>query len=152
MKVGDRMPEVLGLNEKGEEVTMAQFKGRKVIVYAYPKDNTSGCTAEACSLKEHYADLQAAGYDVVGVSKDSAASHQKFIEKYDLPFPLIADTEKALLQSLDVWGEKTMCGKKVMGTLRTTFLVDENGVVEKIFSPKEIKTKIHAEQILEAIK
>ena len=140
------MPEVLGLNEKGEEVTMAQFKGRKVIVYAYPKDNTSGCTAEACSLKEHYADLQAAGYDVVGVSKDSAASHQKFIEKYDLPFPLIADTEKALLQSLDAWGEKTMCGRKCMGTIRKTFIFNEEGILERII--EKVDTKNHAAQIL----
>ena len=146
------MPEVLGVNEQGEEVTLAQFRGRKLIVYAYPKDNTSGCTAEACSLKEHYAELQEAGYAVVGVSKDSAASHQKFIEKHGLPFPLIADTDKTLLQTLGAWGEKSMYGKKVEGTLRTTYLVNEEGIVEKIFSPKDIKTKIHAEQILAAIR
>lgn len=152
MKVGDKLPEMLGVNEQGEEVTLAQFRGRKLIVYAYPKDNTSGCTAEACSLKEHYEELQAAGYAVVGVSKDSAASHQKFIDKYELPFPLIADIDKTLLQVLGAWGEKTMYGKKVEGTLRTTYLVNEEGIVEKIFTPKEIKTKIHAEQILEHIK
>ncbi|MBQ9665662.1 MAG: peroxiredoxin [Bacteroidaceae bacterium] len=151
MKVGDKLPEVLGVNERGEEVTLAQFRGKKLIVYAYPKDNTSGCTAEACSLKEHYAELQEAGYAVVGVSKDSAASHQKFIEKHGLPFPLIADTDKTLLRALGAWGEKTMYGKKVEGTLRTTYLVNEEGVVEKIFTPKEIKTKIHAEQILDAV-
>ncbi|MBR1668340.1 MAG: peroxiredoxin [Bacteroidaceae bacterium] len=151
MKVGDKLPEVLGVNERGEEVTLAQFRGKKLIVYAYPKDNTSGCTAEACSLKEHYAELQKAGYAVVGVSKDSAASHQKFIEKHGLPFPLIADTDKTLLQALGAWGEKTMYGKKVEGTLRTTYLVNEEGIVEKIFTPKDIKTKIHAEQILEQI-
>ena len=151
MKVGDKLPEVLGVNERGEEVTLAQFRGKKLIVYAYPKDNTSGCTAEACSLKEHYAELQEAGYAVVGVSKDSAASHQKFIEKHGLPFPLIADTDKTLLRALGAWGEKTMYGKKVEGTLRTTSLVNEEGVVEKIFTPKEIKTKIHAEQILDAV-
>ena len=152
MKVGDKLPEVLGQNEWGEEVTLAQFRGRKLIVYAYPKDNTSGCTAEACSLKEHYAELQEAGYAVVGVSKDSAASHQKFIEKHGLPFPLIADTDKTLLRTLGAWGEKTMYGKKVEGTLRTTYLVNEEGIVEKIFTPKDIKTKIHAEQILEAVR
>lgn len=152
MNIGDKLPEVLGVNERGEEVTLAQFRGKKLIVYAYPKDNTSGCTAEACSLKEHYDELQAAGYAVVGVSKDSAASHQKFIDKYGLPFPLIADTDKKLLQTLGAWGEKTMYGKKVEGTLRTTYLVNEEGIVEKIFTPKEIKTKIHAEQILEHIK
>ena len=139
------------MNERGEEVTLAQFRGKKLIVYAYPKDNTSGCTAEACSLKEHYAELQEAGYAVVCVSKDSAASHQKFIEKHGLPFPLIADTDKTLLQALGAWGEKTMYGKKVEGTLRTTYLVNEEGIVEKIFTPKDIKTKIHAEQILDAV-
>ena len=152
MQVGDKLPEVLGLNEKGEEITLSQFKGKKLIVYAYPKDNTSGCTAEACSLKERYAELQNAGYAVIGVSKDSATSHQKFIEKHELPFPLIADTDKSLLQTLGAWGEKTMYGKKVEGTLRTTYLVNEEGVIEKIFTPKEIKTKIHAEQILDYIK
>lgn len=151
MKVGDKLPEVLGVDEQGEEVRLAQFRGKKLVVYAYPKDNTSGCTAEACSLKEHYAELQEAGYAVLGVSKDSAASHQKFIEKHGLPFPLIADTDKTLLQALGAWGEKTMYGKKVEGTLRTTYLVNEEGIVEKIFTPKDIKTKIHAEQILAAI-
>ncbi|MBR2154337.1 MAG: peroxiredoxin [Bacteroidaceae bacterium] len=152
MKIGDKLPEVLGLNEKGETLTLSQFSGKKLIVYAYPKDNTSGCTAEACSLKQHYAELQDAGYAVIGISKDSAASHQKFIDKYELPFPLIADTDTSLLQTLGAWGEKNMYGKKTMGTLRTTYLVNEQGVVEKIFTPKEIKTKVHAEQILDYLK
>ena len=151
MQIGDRLPEVLGTDENGKEIRLSQFAGKKIIVYAYPKDNTSGCTAEACSLKERYAELQEAGYAVVGVSKDSAASHQKFIAKHELPFPLIADTDKSLLQALGAWGEKSMYGKKVEGTLRTTYLVNEEGVVEKIFTPKEIKTKIHAEQILDYI-
>ena len=151
MQIGDRLPEVLGTDENGKEIRLSQFAGKKIIVYAYPKDNTSGCTAEACSLKERYAELQEAGYAVVGVSKDSAASHQKFIAKHELPFPLIADTDKSLLQTLGAWGEKSMYGKKVEGTLRTTYLVNEDGVVEKIFTPKEIKTKIHAEQILDYI-
>ncbi|MBO4806805.1 MAG: peroxiredoxin [Paludibacteraceae bacterium] len=152
MNVGDKLPEVLGLNEKGEEITLSSLKGKKVILYAYPKDNTSGCTAEACSLKEHYEELQQAGYVVIGVSKDSAASHQKFIEKFDLPFPLIADTDTTLLQAIGAWGEKVACGRRTVGTLRTTYLVNEDGVVERIFQPKEIKTKIHAEQLLSAIK
>ena len=152
MIVGDKLPDVLGLNEKGEEITLSSLKGKKVILYAYPKDNTSGCTAEACSLKEHYEELQQAGYVVIGVSKDSAASHQKFIEKFDLPFPLIADTDTTLLQTLGAWGEKVACGRRTVGTLRTTFLVNEEGIVERIFQPKEIKTKIHAEQLLSAIK
>ena len=100
MKIGDKLPEALGRNEKGEELTLSQFAGKKLIVYAYPKDNTSGCTAEACSLKQHAEELEKAGYAIIGISKDSAASHQRFIDKYELPFPLIADTDTALLQTL----------------------------------------------------
>ena len=151
MNIGDRLPDVLGIDQDGREITLASLQGQKFILYTYPKDNTSGCTAEACSLKEHYADLQAAGYTVIGVSKDSVASHQKFREKYDLPFPLIADTETTLLQTIGAWGEKVFCGKHTVGSLRTTFLVDENGVVEHVFLPKQIKTKIHAEQIIEVV-
>ena len=152
MNIGDKLPEILGLNEKGEQVTRASLAGKKVVLYVYPKDNTSGCTAEACSLKDHYQELSDKGYIVIGVSKDSAASHQKFIDKYSLPFPLIADVDTTLLQQLGAWGEKSMCGKKYMGALRTTYLIDENGTIEKIFTPKEIKTKIHAEQILNYLK
>lgn len=152
MNIGDKLPEVLGHDENGNEIALSQFKGKKLVVYAYPKDNTGGCTAEACSLKDHYEELQSEGYAVVGVSKDSATSHQRFKEKYELPFPLIADTDTTLLQALGAWGEKSMYGKKTMGTLRTTFLVDEEGKVEKIFTPKEIKTKEHASQILDYLK
>lgn len=151
MNVGDKLPEVLGLDQNGQEITLSSLAGKKLVLYAYPKDNTSGCTAEACSLRDHYDELQQAGYVVIGVSKDSAASHQKFIDKQLLPFPLIADTETTLLQQLGAWGEKSMCGKKYMGILRTTYLVNEEGVIEKIFTPKEVKTKIHAEQILDYI-
>ena len=152
MNIGDRLPEILGLNEKGEQVTRESLAGKKVVLYVYPKDNTSGCTAEACSLKDHYQELSDKGYIVIGVSKDSAASHQKFIDKYSLPFPLIADVDTTLLQQLGAWGEKSMCGKKYMGALRTTYLIDENGTIENIFTPQEIKTKIHAEQILDYLK
>ena len=152
MNIGDRLPEILGLNEKGEQVTRESLAGKKVVLYVYPKDNTSGCTAEACSLKDHYQELSDKGYIAIGVSKDSAASHQKFIDEYSLPFPLIADVDTTLLQQLGAWGEKSMCGKKYMGALRTTYLIDENGTIEKIFTPKEIKTKIHAEQILDYLK
>ena len=138
MNIGDRLPEILGLNEKGEQVTRESLAGKKVVLYVYPKDNTSGCTAEACSLKDHYQELSDKGYIVIGVSKDSAASHQKFIDKYSLPFPLIADVDTTLLQQLGAWGEKSMCGKKYMGALRTTYLIDENGTIEKIFTPNEI--------------
>ena len=149
MTTGDRLPELLGYDHNGNEITLSQMQGKKFILYTYPKDNTPGCTAEACSLRDSYADLQAAGYAVIGVSKDSAASHQRFAEKHALPFPLIADVDTRLLQEIGAWGEKTMCGRKTVGTLRTTFLVDEEGRIERIFSPKEIKTKIHAAQILE---
>lgn len=152
MNVGDKLPEVLGLDQNGQEITLSSLAGKKLVLYAYPKDNTSGCTAEACSLRDHYDELHQAGYVVIGVSKDSAASHQKFIDKQQLPFPLIADTETTLLQQVGAWGEKSMYGKKFMGILRTTYLVNEQGVIEKIFTPKEIKTKIHAEQILDYIK
>ena len=152
MNVGDKLPEVLGLDQNGQEITLSSLAGKKLVLYAYPKDNTSGCTAEACSLRDHYDELQQAGYVVIGVSKDSAASHHKFIDKQQLPFPLIADTETTLLQQVGAWGEKSMYGKKFMGILRTTYLVNEQGVIEKIFTPKEIKTKIHAEQILDYIK
>ena len=148
MNVGDKAPEVLGLNENGEEVRLSAYKGKKVVLYFYPKDNTSGCTAQACSLRDGYEDLRKAGYEVIGVSVDSAASHQKFIAKHELPFTLIADTNKTLVEAMGVWGEKTMCGRKYMGTFRTTFIINEDGIIEKIFSPKEIKTKTHGEQIL----
>ena len=118
------------------------------MLYFYPKDNTSGCTAEACSLRDRYGELQGAGYEVVGVSKDSAASHVKFKEKYELPFPLIADVDKALMEAMGAWGEKTMYGKKTMGTIRTTFIINEEGIIEQVFAGKQVKTKEHAEQIL----
>lgn len=149
MTIGDKIPSLLGLNEKGEEVKASDFAGKKLVLYFYPKDSTSGCTAEACSLRDRYDELQKAGYEVLGVSVDSEKSHQKFIEKNNLPFNLIADTEKKLVETFGVWADKKMYGRSYMGTLRTTFIINENGEVEKIFSPKEIKTKIHADQILE---
>ena len=148
MKVGDKAPEVLGKDENGKDIFLSDYKGRKLVLYFYPKDNTSGCTAEACSLRDRYGELQGAGYEVVGVSKDSAASHQKFKEKHALPFPLIADVDKKLLEEMGAWGEKTMYGKKTMGTIRTTFVIDENGIIEQIFAGKQVDTKQHGEQIL----
>ena len=148
MQKGDKAPEVLGLDEQGKEIRLSQYAGRKLVLYFYPKDNTSGCTAEACSLRDHYKELQDAGYEVVGVSADSAASHQKFIAKHDLPFPLIADTEKRLSELMGTWGEKSLYGRKYMGMFRTTFILNPDGTIERIFPPKEIKTKTHAEQIL----
>ena len=148
MKIGDMVPEVLGRDEQGREIKLSDYRGRKLILYFYPKDNTSGCTAEACSLRDHHQELQAAGYEVVGVSKDSAASHVKFKEKYALPFPLIADVDHSLLEAMGAWGEKVMYGKKTVGTIRTTFLIDEEGRITEIFAGKQVKTKEHAEQIL----
>ena len=148
MKVGDKVPEVLGRDENGNEVKMSDFKGKKLVLYFYPKDNTSGCTAEACSIRDNYEQLQAEGYEVLGVSVQDENSHKKFIEKQQLPFHLIADTEKTLNEAFGVWAEKSMYGRKYFGTLRTTFIIDENGVIERVILPKEIKTKIHGEQIL----
>ena len=151
MNIGDKAPEILGINENGEEILLNHYKGKKLVIYFYPKDNTSGCTAEACSLRDNYSELRKRGYELIGVSVDSAASHRKFIEKHELPFTLIADTEKKLVEAMGVWGEKSMYGRKYMGTFRTTFLINEEGIIEKIFLPKEIKTKTHGEQVLSAI-
>lgn len=148
MNIGDKAPEILGVNEKGEEIRLSDYKGQKVVLYFYPKDSTSGCTAQACNLRDHYAELREAGYAVIGVSVDSEKSHQKFIEKNALPFPLIADTDKKLVEQFGVWGEKSMYGRKYMGTFRTTFILNEEGIIERIISPKEVKTKEHASQIL----
>lgn len=148
MNVGDKAPEILGINEKGEEIRLSNYKGKKLVLYFYPKDSTSGCTAQACNLRDNYDALRQAGYEVVGVSVDSEKSHQKFIEKNSLPFPLIADTDKKLVGQFGVWGEKNMYGRKYMGTFRTTFIINEEGVVERIIGPKEVKTKDHAAQIL----
>lgn len=148
MNVGDKAPELLGVNEKGEEIRLSNYKGKKIVLYFYPKDSTSGCTAQACNLRDNYSELRQAGYEVIGVSVDSAKSHQKFIEKNALPFTLITDTDKKLVEEFGVWGEKSMYGCKYMGTFRTTFLINEEGVIERIIGPKEVKTKEHAKQIL----
>ena len=125
MNVGDKLPEVLGKNEAGEEVLLSAYAGKKFILYFYPKDSTPGCTAEACSLRDNYEALLGLGYDVLGVSVDSEKSHLRFIEKQQLPFHLIADTEKNLVEAVGVWGEKKMCGRTYMGTFRTTFLLHQ---------------------------
>lgn len=148
MNVGDKAPEILGKDQDGKEIRLSDFTGRNLVLYFYPKDNTPGCTAEACSLRDNIDALRARGYQVVGVSSDSEASHRRFIEKQQLPFTLIADTDHKLQEEMGVWGEKSMCGRKYMGTLRTTFLIDGNGVITHVFGPKAIKTKEHASQIL----
>lgn len=147
MEIGDKAPRYLGIDQNGNEINLADYAGRKLVLYFYPKDNTSGCTAEACSLRDNIQALAEKGYAVVGVSSDSEASHRKFIEKYSLPFPLIADTDHKLQEAMGVWGEKSMYGRKYMGTLRTTFLIDSDGTITHIFRPKQIKTKTHGEQI-----
>lgn len=151
MTVGDKIPEVLGIDQDGREIKSSDYRGRKIVLYSYPKANTSGCTAEACSLQAHKGELAAAGYDIIGVSKDKQALQKKFADANGLEFPLIADTDTSLLQALGCWGEKVACGRRTIGTLRTTYLVDEQGIIEKVFTSKEIKTKIHAEQILDYI-
>ena len=148
IQVGDKAPEILGVDQDGKEVKLSNYKGKKIALYFYPKDNTSGCTAEACSLRDGYEALLAAGYEVIGVSKDSAKSHQGFIAKQQLPFRLIADTDTTLQQEFGVWAEKKLYGRSYMGTLRTTFIINEEGIVTRIIGPKEVKTKDHANQIL----
>ena len=148
LTVGDKAPEILGTDQNGNNIKLSDFEGKKLALYFYPKDNTSGCTAQACSLRDGYEQLRAAGYEVIGVSKDSAKSHQGFISKQSLPFSLIADTETTLNQAFGVWQEKSMYGRKYMGTARTTFIINEEGIIERVIDSKEVKTKDHANQIL----
>ena len=149
IQVGERAPEILGHDENGNEIRLSDFAGKKLVLYFYPKDMTSGCTSEACNLRDNIGALAEAGYAVLGASVDDAKSHQKFIAKHELPFHLIADTEKTLVEQFGVWGEKSMYGRKYFGTFRTTFIINEEGIVERIIGPKQIKTKTHASQILE---
>ena len=143
-----KAPEILGLDSDGNEIRLSSYKGKKIVLYFYPKDSTPGCTAEACNLRDNYSDLRKSGYEVIGVSVDSVKSHQRFKEKNSLPFPLISDSEKELVAAFGVWGEKKMAGRTYMGTYRTTFIINEEGVVERVIGPKEIKVKEHASQIL----
>lgn len=152
MNVGDTVPDLLGKDAEGREVRLSDFPGKKIALYFYPKDNTSGCTAEACSMRDNLPRLTEEGYQVIGVSVDSADSHKKFAAKNDLTFPLIADTDHHLVEQMGVWGEKSMYGRKYMGTLRTTFIIGPDHKIERIFLPKQIKTKTHAQQILEEVK
>lgn len=146
LQIGDKMPHFEVMDQSGNMVSSDSFTGKKTIIYFYPKDNTSGCTAEACNLRDNYDALVAAGYNVVGVSKDSAASHTKFIEKHSLPFTLLADTTTQMQQDFGVWAEKKLYGRTYMGTLRKTFIFNEEGVLEKII--EKVDTKNHAAQIL----
>ena len=146
LKIGDKAPAFEVFTQNGDTVTLDSLKGRHAILYFYPKDNTSGCTAEACNLRDNYEAMIAKGYNVIGVSKDSAASHKKFAEKYQLPFTLLADTSTEMIQAFGAWGEKSLYGKKYMGTLRTTFIFDKNGILTEII--EKVDTKNHAAQIL----
>ena len=148
LQIGDKIPEDLGTDQNGNPVKASNYTGKKLALYFYPRDHTPGCTAQACSLRDGYADLLDGGYAILGVSVDSAKSHQKFIDKYKLPFPLIADTDKKMVEAFGVWQEKSMMGKKFMGTVRTTFLVDEQGIISHIIKGKGVDTGNHAEQIL----
>lgn len=144
-----KAPETLGIDAEGNEIKLSDYKGRKLVLYFYPKDSTPGCTSEACSLRDNYSALRKAGYEVVGVSADSQASHQRFATKNELPFPLISDSSHTLMETFGVWGEKKMAGRTYMGIHRTTFIINEDGIVERVIGPKEIKTKVHASQILQ---
>jgi peroxiredoxin Q/BCP len=147
LKIGDKMPDFEVVDQDGNQVSSKDLIGKKTVVYFYPKDNTSGCTAEACSIRDNYESLVAKGYNVIGVSKDSAASHREFREKYDLPFTLLSDTSTQMLQAFGAWGEKKMYGKTVMGTIRRTFIFDEGGILTRII--EKVDTKNHAAQILD---
>jgi peroxiredoxin Q/BCP len=147
LKIGDRMPFFEVVDQDGNKVSSMELIGRKTIIYFYPKDNTSGCTAEACNLRDNFEALVAKGYNVIGVSKDSAASHKRFKDKHELPFTLLSDTSTQMLQAFGAWGEKKMYGKTVMGTIRRTFIFDEDGILVRII--EDVDTKNHAAQILE---
>jgi Peroxiredoxin len=146
IKIGDKAPYFEGKDENGKVIKLTDFAGKKLVLYFYPKDSTPGCTAEACNLRDNYERFLKQGYAVVGVSKDSEKSHQKFIEKYQLPFPLIADTDTIITQAYESWGMKKFMGREYMGTIRRTFIISENGIIEDIID--KVDTKEHTQQIL----
>jgi len=146
LKAGDKAPALSGTDQHGNPVSLADFKGKKLVLYFYPKDDTPGCTVEACNLRDNYAAIKKAGYEILGVSVDDAKKHTKFITKYELPFSLLADTEKKTVEDYGVWVEKSMYGRKYMGVNRMTFIIDENGVIERII--EKVDTKDHSSQIL----
>ena len=148
LQIGDKAPELLGRDENGNELRLSDFAGRKLVLYFYPKDSTPGCTSQACSLRDNYEQLLQRGFAIVGVSVQDEKSHLKFKEKHQLPFPLIADTDHRLVEAFGVWQEKKMAGRTYMGTVRTTFVIDEQGVVAEVYGPKQIKVKEHAQQLL----
>lgn len=146
---GEKAPEFEGLNQFGKKISLDSFKGKKLILYFYPKDNTPGCTAESCNLNDNYEYWLSKGYEVVGVSPDSVASHKKFADKFQFRFNLISDPEAKILKSYGVWGEKSMYGRTYMGVLRTTFVINEQGIIEQVF--EKVDTKNHSDQIINAL-
>ena len=146
LKVGDKAPEFSSFNQNGENISLKDFRGKNIILYFYPRDNTPGCTTQACNLRDNYKQIQDSGYIVLGVSSDSVKSHDKFIKKHDLPFDLIADEDKSIHKLYGTWIEKKMYGKVYMGTARWTFIIDENGVIKEII--QKVKTKEHTQQII----
>lgn len=146
LKSGDKAPGFKGIDQDGNPISLESFKGQKLVLYFYPKDNTPGCTSQACNLRDNYDLLLREGYKVVGVSADSEASHKKFIEKHQLPFPLIADTDKTILKAYDVWGPKKFMGREFLGINRTTFVIGEDGTIEEVI--EKVQTKDHTAQIV----
>ena len=146
LEVGDKAPAFKSINEKGEKVSLSDYNGKKLVLYFYPKDSTPGCTAEACDLRDNYHVFQEQGYEILGVSPDSEKSHLKFIAKYELPFSLLADLEHEVAELFGAWGEKSMYGRKYMGILRSTFVINEKGIIEKII--EKVDTKAHSKQLI----
>jgi peroxiredoxin Q/BCP len=146
LKKGDKAPDFSGIDQEGKVITLSSFSGKKLVLYFYPKDNTPGCTAEACDLRDNYEKFLSLGYYVAGVSKDSEKSHKGFAEKFSLPFPLIADTDGKIIETYDAWGEKKFMGKRYMGIIRKTFVIDEDGIITDII--EKVDTKNHAAQII----
>lgn len=146
LQAGDKAPEFESIDQDGNPIKLSDFKGKKLVMYFYPKDNTPGCTAESCDLRDNYERFLKLGYEVIGVSTDSAKSHRKFIDKFELPFSLVADEDKSVHEKYGTWQEKQMYGRKYMGTVRTTFIIDESGVISEVIG--KVKTKAHTAQIL----
>ena len=146
LKIGDQAPKIKAIDQNGSTITLDQYRGKKVVLYFYPKDMTSGCTAQACNLSDNYSDLISKGYDVIGVSCDSVKRHQKFIEKYNLAFSLVSDEEQKVVQDYGVWGLKKFMGREYMGITRTTFIIDEKGIIEEVIA--KVDTKNHTKQII----
>lgn len=149
LETGTKAPEFKLLNQAGKEVSLADYRGKKVILYFYSKDNTAGCTKQACSFAELYPDFREKNAEVIGISKDTVESHRKFAEKYGLPFTILADPDRVAIEAYDVWKEKNMYGKKVMGVVRTTYLIDENGIIEKAFT--KVKAADNAKQMAQEV-